>query len=253
MYHYGSGTFVGDAMVISYKQLQLELGTRSPVFSLDFDRWGFLGTDSWILALWRGVSRFHVSITLPQQAQIPVQRHRDIFLMDGAFRLHLRADEMLSFNRVCNFLRVYSLADITSMDSTHIRPGFRTSVAVKQGGGAISTFVWRRDKPAESDWRLWVQIIKRLTSENFKLQMPLERWLVRPHRHLPWRLHTTSGCLLEVLVDNAPLRKFKRPESSKTREHSLTFSTEDADLGGPVGDCRYADVLKSGDIYVVTS
>ena len=58
MYHYGSGTFVGDAMVISYEQLQLELGTRSPVFSLDFDRWGFLGTDSWILALWRCISGF---------------------------------------------------------------------------------------------------------------------------------------------------------------------------------------------------
>ena len=253
MYHYGSGTFVGDAMVISYEQLQLELGTLSPVFSLDFDRWGFLGTDSWILALWRGVSRFHVNITLPQQAQLPVQRHRDIFLMDGAFRLHLRADEMLSFNRVRNFLRVYSLADITSMDGIHIRPEFRTPGAVKLGGGASSTYVWRRDKPAESDWPLWVSIIKRLTSENFKLQMPLERWLVRPHRHLPWRLHTTSGCLLEVSVDNAPLRKFKRPESAKTRETSLTFSTEDADHDGLVGDCRYADVLKTGDSYVVTS
>ena len=54
-------------------------------------------------------------------------------------------------------------------------------------------------------------------------------------------------------MDNAPLRKFKRPESAKTRETSLTFSTEDANHDGPVGDCRYADVLKTGNIYVVTS
>lgn len=91
MYHYDSGTFFGDAMVLSYKQLQLELGTSIPVFSLDFDRC-FLGTNSWILALWRGAFRFHVSIILPQQVRLPVQQHRDLFLMDSDFCLNLRED-----------------------------------------------------------------------------------------------------------------------------------------------------------------
>ena len=76
---------------------------------------------------------------------------------------------------------------------------------------------------------------------------------MRPHRHLKWSLQTKSGCLLEVSAEDDPIRKFRRPEFALTRENHLTLSAEDNDFGGPLGDCRYADVLETGDIYVVTS
>jgi hypothetical protein len=60
VYHIGSGSFVEDAMIISYEQLQLELGSQSSVLSLDFDTWGYLATPSWMTALWRVASKFNV-------------------------------------------------------------------------------------------------------------------------------------------------------------------------------------------------
>ena len=106
VYHIGSGSFVEDVMIILYEQLQLELGSQAPVLSLDFDRWGYLATPSWMTALWRGASKFNVQLTLFSRKNLPLQCSRDRFLMDQVMALELRADEIIGFNRVCNYIQV---------------------------------------------------------------------------------------------------------------------------------------------------
>ena len=113
-------------MIISYEQLQLKLGSQSSVLSLDFDRWVYLATPSWMKALWRGASRFDVQITLFSCTKLPLHRSRDRFLMDLVMTLGLRADKMIACNHVRNFLKVYSFADITSIDGQTIRPELRS-------------------------------------------------------------------------------------------------------------------------------
>ena len=126
VYHIGSGSFVEDAMIISYEQLQLELGSQSSVLSLDFDRWRYLATPSWMTALWRGAPNFNVQLTLFSHKNLPLQCSRDRFLMDQVMTLEIREDEIIAFNRVRNFMKVYSIADITSADGRFIRPEFRS-------------------------------------------------------------------------------------------------------------------------------
>ena len=92
VYHIGSGSFVEDAMIISYEQLQLELGSQSSVLSLDFNRWGYLATPSWMTALWSGASKFNMQITMFSRKNLPLQRSRDSFLMDQ-FVLYRRSEE----------------------------------------------------------------------------------------------------------------------------------------------------------------
>jgi hypothetical protein len=143
VYHIRSRSFVEDAMIISYEQLQLELGSQSSVFSLDFDTWGYLETPSWMTALWRGASKFNVQLTLFSHKNLPLQRSRDRFLMDQVMTLELRADEIIAFNRVRNFMKVYSIADITSADGRSIRPEFRSRSGYLASPKPVSTYTWR--------------------------------------------------------------------------------------------------------------
>ena len=49
--------------IIEYHQL--EIGTETQIFTLDFNSYGILAMSIWITLLWRNISTFRISIKLP--------------------------------------------------------------------------------------------------------------------------------------------------------------------------------------------
>ena len=94
LYHLRQEDNVGLKLRCSLELLQMELGVGSWVFDLPFKTWSQLATTSLVKTAWRDLSSIGLSLeSAPGIAWIPpLQRTRDVYLMEVASRLFAGID-----------------------------------------------------------------------------------------------------------------------------------------------------------------
>ena len=81
-----------------------------------------LATKCWLVSAWERFSKYGIDVYLPLSAELPLQRENDQLLMDLVLKQGLRKSRQKAVNRVCLYLRVILLADISTGDGLYIRP-----------------------------------------------------------------------------------------------------------------------------------
>jgi len=106
-------------------------------------------------------------------------------IMDDVLALPLTSHDAININNTRLYLRVSTLAEITSHDGLSLRPELLRQPTVTFPQQAVfysppqSTLQWPHSTtPRTSDWRLWAKTIRRLyiTDNKFKLLTPLRNW-----------------------------------------------------------------------------
>ena len=216
--HASSDTSLGAELRASAEQIQLELGLGTQFFELSYHAYEGVTTDCWLKSLWRGLTKFRVKVRCSHLPDLPLQRARDHYLMDMFRRQGYDSDIIRSLNRVRLSLQVYSLADITTGDGTHIRYNF---VECRQPRDVLpSPYVWPTEEPTNADRRLWVAALYDISSPSLLLPLHLGNWTSTPHRLHRWYYDPRSQSLFYQRRSTWERYDIDRDATRRTTTHS---------------------------------
>ena len=191
----------GTLLRISFSNLQMELGLPANVFDHDYQQWKYLATRSWASETWHFASEHNIGVDA-KIPELPLKREFDGFLMLQFFTQGFRKGQLeKALQRVCQFLQVNTISDITSMDGTMVRD------RIFDGRGTPeNVHTWQawpiQTRPAEQDWYEWRRAIYTLTETHRprRLQHPLGAWIAVPDEEWVWYLEVTS---CRLYIDNS--------------------------------------------------
>jgi len=181
--HIRADTATGKMIQILIDYYQLHVGISRPVLE-------DTTPIPWSAALWldnarQYLHRIHGGIILQRPWLPTMRREGDRCIMDDVLALPLTPHDAININNTRLYLRVSTLAEITSHDGLSLRSELlrQPTVTFPQQAAFYSppqsTLQWPHSTtPRPSDWRLWVKTIRRLyiTDNKFKLATPLGNW-----------------------------------------------------------------------------
>ena len=183
MVHGDSNTISGNLFTTSLEHHQLEIGSFTSIFDLDYSKYHFLTSPTWITCLWQFVSEHDINLspTSPKRPQ-PLREH-DQAIMDTLLQNYdLPKKTLQSINRVRCHLQVFSVADIATGDGLKIRNQFLIGSAEINE----STWEWPLEQPSNKDFKCWKMAMNLLLDERSLLRHPVGRWLAQPHTRWKW-------------------------------------------------------------------
>ncbi len=149
--HYGCSTATGKFMQISYSLLLVELGMSFQPLQVNYKKFGFLVTHTWMKMLWEKLSMFEMTVIIPERSQ-KFPREGDQFIMQVLLRAGYGAEELQWLNRVRVSMQVLFMSDILTASGNKISSEV---LSCQPCGEAWSTMRWQNEQPTSSDMELW--------------------------------------------------------------------------------------------------
>ena len=158
----------------------MELGLEGNIFTRPYNKLQGLGTHSWFKVLWEYCNYHQVKLRFDERWHIPLTRVGDRALMELFLSQGWSINELITLNRVRKHLRLHSLADILMADGKTVD---KEKVMTETQGVSTRTFSW--EEPMKSDFTVWRQAIRSITSTALVYPTPLGVFTSTPHR--PYR------------------------------------------------------------------
>ena len=180
--HVRRNDITGRLLMISMKYTQLEVGSKRLFFNLNYSKWGYLATWTWLTHLWQYMDVGGMEMTLNEQVTQEHQRHNDKFIMDVIVQCcECTEIEVSMINIVRQYYKVLLLSDITKMDGKTIQDNYRKS----EGTPAVTRLFFRKQKPTKRMFRVWekkaVPILTKWVQKH-----KLQQWIQEPHYKWDW-------------------------------------------------------------------
>ena len=189
--HYDTSSIVSRKLKASLRYLQLQIGTNTNPFLLEYDKWSFLAPLSWVKMLWRTAEMTSVNIQM-RYDEIPFPREGDELLMDVFDSTDPSEDDMKSFCRVRCSLGALFLSDIATSDGRKLED---FALSKDSHGDVNSSYRFPRECPTDRDWQVWHNFWSGYTDTGFALVSRLGAWKHPTHRTWVWFLDKDSGDL----------------------------------------------------------
>lgn len=152
--HYGTPTPLGALMSSSFEQLILEIGIGRDFLNHSFRLYGCLATPCWFTRLWEGLEMHGAKVVFQTDADTPLQRVNDEFLIRRFAAVGYSGRSLQRLNKVRLLLRIYSLASIV-MAGGHLISEFPASGSSEPSVSSSNFHPWPKEQPSLSDRRLW--------------------------------------------------------------------------------------------------
>ena len=118
--------------------------------------------------------------------------------MEAFSQSRLPLSHMRTLNRCRIYLKVITLSDITTADSTRIIPSVKKGYQIP---ARISTLMWpNQGKPNSAEWKIWEASLSHFESRG-KLLRPLGRWLHHSHQIWQQTIHLGTGIIYDQQTD----------------------------------------------------
>ena len=193
MDHAHTDSNTGQLMRTTLQQLLLEIGVGGNIFRRDHNEWKFITTKSWISMCWKFASENRLCISGP--LKLITRRENDAFLMEHFWTKGITGKQLISVNRVRQYLQVLTISDIASPEGGHIMEDYLEGQAPKH---QQSWHDWPAQKrPITSDWYDWLRALATLTElgSRRKLVVPLGKWNDGQKDKWEWFYSTTDDRL----------------------------------------------------------
>ena len=138
--HWGRpGNVVGNMLALAYLVFQNEVGIGGEVLLRSFKKYGNLATHGFFWNLWQLLSRYVVSLRLPQDSLISMLHVNDRPLMEvladtGIFS----SAELVAINRFCHHKRVHLIGGMVCCNGLTIKPLMLTMTKPVRGPHVLS-------------------------------------------------------------------------------------------------------------------
>ena len=181
-------TTTGSLLQCNLEQLRIEIGDNTSILDKDYVEYkNVLLTNSYVRDTWKFMSSQQISMNIPT-ATIPLLRENDACLMEE-FRTNnlIQKQDLAILNRCRLYLKVFTVADISTGKGTHIRDEAWNGIAYDNGRDTSAWPLW--GKPALSSWTKWRSALQSTfcDKQNKKLSIPLGKWI-----HIPstWKWYS---------------------------------------------------------------
>jgi hypothetical protein len=172
--HWRTNSNAGNLLRIAVAWTQLHLGTSLPFLTDTATSLPHM-PGRWLCSLRTFLTRINGSIKLDQSFLSPIQRKRDVYIMDMIIHRGTFSDNKIKLLNYCRlFLQAVTLSDICLADGVTLDPDMLRG----KPGPNSSKSSWihiTQARPREASWRLWRQACLLWSHQN-KLYHPLGLW-----------------------------------------------------------------------------
>ena len=184
-------TMTGHLLTANLEQLRLEIGTNCDILSADYKEYEkIILTQSYVQSTWKFMSENHLKLN-DKTEKVKMLREGDVSLMEIFMKKKdISSHELLTLNRCRIYLKVFSLADVTTGDGKQLKKEIMMGRISETGR---DTKHWPRwEKPTLSAWSTWRSALIRTFCDNYQnrnLRQPLGKWT-----HIPkeWKWFVTT-------------------------------------------------------------
>ena len=206
--HTWHGSLTGTLISQSLEQLRLETGINGNLFAMDYNKYkGCILTESWIQHTWKFASDFGIEIN-PIIPELELRREGDCCIMEKVVQSKLlSANKLKWFNRCQLYLKVVTVADISTPDGKMLRKDCLDGVPTRSHR-QLGWPNWH--KPPLHAWTLWRKTLRLVFTDglSIKLTRNLGSWWNVNFNEWEWFLSATCDMLYRCEGDS--WKKFKR-------------------------------------------
>jgi hypothetical protein len=208
---------------ITMSHLQLLTGSDTAVLQLSYPKYDKWIDHSWLTSIWKLCHRSKITITVKHHWTPALLHTNDVMLMDYFIMNKYKPKELALLNKCRVYLKVISLADITSADGEQIMPSYKLGLLSQD---RKSTLNWpTQQRPGRESWKLWQNALQLLETGS-RLTHPLANWVASPHQSWFYYMDTSSLTLYYKDVTNewrsiTPSTKNGRTRSSGRNHYDV--------------------------------
>jgi hypothetical protein len=148
--HYGCSTATGRFMQISYSLLLVELGMSFQPLQVNYEKYSYLVTHTWMKMLWEKLSMFEMTVIIPERSQ-KFLREGDQFIMQLLLCAGYGTEELRRLNRVRVSMRLLFRSEVLTASGNKIS---LEVLSCRPRGEAWSRIRWPNKQPTTSDMEL---------------------------------------------------------------------------------------------------
>jgi hypothetical protein len=171
--HIKLGDEVGQLILSLITHTQLQVGSTTPFFQLQYSTYAKWIDSTWITDCWKFSQRARISVDIESQWVPLLSREGDIALMDLALTFNLDSYQLQCVNTCRLYLQVLLVSDITTAR------GDKLLLSVLYGERDIhhtSVLLWPTvPRPPEAFWTSWRMFLQHFTRGR-TLMTSLEPW-----------------------------------------------------------------------------
>ena len=150
--HYGCRSALGVSLQTSLELFILELGfTATDPFSISFQRYGHLVTDSWIKTIWEKCDNYKIEVTV-RNVDLQSPREGDKWIMPILAAAGHSPEQLQRLNRVRLYQQALFLSDVTTASGRLIDPS-RTQRRPR--AEPWSRIRFPNQSPSDQDFSFW--------------------------------------------------------------------------------------------------
>ena len=189
-----SNTITGNLLCTSLEHHQLEVGSFTSIFDLDYASHIHLTSPTWITTLWQFISENDITLSSSSPRRPQPLRRNDRAIMDIFLTEYILPTRTLqAINRVRCYFKVFSIADIATGDGLRITKQYLLGLDIKHE----SSWEWPLEQPSAQDFAQWTKAMKLLLDERQNLKFPVGSWIAQPHIRWHWFYSNTEDVVYQ--------------------------------------------------------
>jgi len=172
---------VGQQILCILSELQLFIGSSSPVLSLPFKVYGQWVGEYWLVSIWRHMSQIGFTLEVENAWRPSLSCQHDIAIMDAAMQYNFTAQQLKQINFCRMYLQVIMLSDIVDASGTRIlSSAFHGTIDVTRSS-KLHWPAWQ----CPNSWTSWKQLLTHLSTRG-RLHQELGPWIAPTHQEWQW-------------------------------------------------------------------
>jgi len=158
---------VGQQILCFLSELQLFIGSSSPILSLPFQVYGKLVGDYWLVSIWKHMSQIGYSLDIESAWTPPLSHQLEAALMDLAVKYNFTTNQLKEINHCRVYLQVLTVStDVSDAQGLRLLPA-----AINGDKALIRTRrlhwpAWQRP----TSWGSWRQLLHHISARGRLLQ-----------------------------------------------------------------------------------
>jgi hypothetical protein len=171
--HINLGDEVGQLLLSLITHTQLQVGSTTPFFQLQYPTYDKWIDHTWITDFWKFTHRAQIFVEIESHWTLELIRHGDIAFMDLALTYQLDIYHLQCINTCWLYLQVVTVSDTVTAKEDKI---LLSVLDGERDSKWVSDLLWHHiPRPPTAFWSIW-QFFLQFFSRGRKLMIPLGPW-----------------------------------------------------------------------------
>lgn len=182
--HLGTNDMMDELLRTTIEAAKVEVGVGRNLFQLDFSKYEYIVTDSWIKETWRFAYDNNIEIKDTITKNLQLHRENDVFLMEIFAHHGYNKSTLQKINRCRLHLQVTTLSDVTSGYGNQFTKAFHCIFDPT----IPHYYKWpRQPRPGAASIKAWKRALKDCFPKvNGVLEYTVGKWLYPPPQEWRW-------------------------------------------------------------------